>query len=202
MQGAREAPGPTTERAECTKPTADLGADATPKPIKPRQSSASSRRVGAADGELLTTEPIDTEEQLCRIVDWYRARWTIEEFFKALKSGCAIEKRQLESYEALTIALAIFIPIAWRMLLLRSLSRTSPDAPAATIVNDVQRRVLGIKLRREPSTLLTVEQCLYAIARLGGHLKSNGAPGWQTLGRGYEKLLILEEGFRAAMAHL
>jgi hypothetical protein len=156
----------------------------------------------AVEWVLLTTEPIDTEEQLCRVVDWYRARWTIEEFFKALKSGCAIEKRQLESYEALTIALAIFIPIAWRMLLLRSLSRTSPDAPAATIVNDVQRRVLGIKLRREPSTLLTVEQCLYAIARLGGHLKSNGAPGWQTLGRGYEKLLILEEGFRAAMAHL
>jgi hypothetical protein len=151
---------------------------------------------------LLTTEPVDTEEQLCRVVDWYRARWTIEEFFKALKSGCAIEKRQLESYKALTIALAIFVPIAWRMLLLRSLSRTCPDAPATTVLNDVQVRVLGLKLRRDPSTLLTVEQCLYAVARLGGHLKSNGPPGWQTLGRGYEKLLILEEGFRAAMADL
>jgi hypothetical protein len=154
----------------------------------------------AVEWVLLTSEPIDTEEQLCRIVDWYRARWTIEEFFKALKSGCAIEKRQLESYEALTIALAIFIPIAWRMLLLRSLSRTCPEAPASAVLNDVQLRVLARKLRRDASTLLTVHQCLYAVARLGGHLKSNGPPGWQTLGRGYEKLLILEEGFRSAMA--
>ena len=37
----------------------------------------------------MTTEPIDTVEQVLRIVDWYRARWVIEEFFKALKTGCA-----------------------------------------------------------------------------------------------------------------
>ena len=149
---------------------------------------------------LLTSEPIDTEEQLCRIVDWYRARWTIEEFFKALKSGCSIEKRQLESYDALTVALAIFVPIAWRMLLLRSLSRTCPDAPATTVLNDIQLRVLAAKLRRDPSTLLTVAHALYAVARLGGHLKNNGPPGWQTLGRGYVDLLLLEAGFRIAVA--
>lgn len=33
------------------------------------------------DWKLLTTEPIDTEEQILKIVDVYRARWTIEEFF-------------------------------------------------------------------------------------------------------------------------
>jgi hypothetical protein len=49
---------------------------------------------------LLTIEPIETPEQSSR--SWiYRARWVIEEFFKALKSGCAIEKRQLESKDAL-----------------------------------------------------------------------------------------------------
>jgi hypothetical protein len=156
----------------------------------------------AVEWVLLTSEPIDTEEQLCRIVDWYRARWTIEEFFKALKSGCSIEKRQLESYKALTVALAIFIPIAWRMLLLRSLSRSCPDAPATTVLNNVQLRVLAVKLKRDPSTLLTVAHALYAVARLGGHLKSNGPPGWQTLGRGYIDLLLLEAGFRIAVAML
>jgi hypothetical protein len=35
-----------------------------------------------------------------------------EELFKALKSGCQIGKRQMESYEALRIALALFLPIA------------------------------------------------------------------------------------------
>jgi hypothetical protein len=37
---------------------------------------------------------------------------------------------------------------------------------------------------------------------LGGHLKSNGPPGWQTLGRGYIDLLLLEAGFRIAVAML
>jgi IS4 transposase len=50
------------------------------------------------------------------IVDAYRARWVIEELFKALKTGCQVEKRQLASYEALRIALALFLPIAVRLL--------------------------------------------------------------------------------------
>ena len=77
---------------------------------------------------LVTTEPIETPEQVAAIVDHYRARWLIEEFFKALKTGCAVEKRQLESFGALTNALALFLPIAWQMLLLRSTSRTAPDS--------------------------------------------------------------------------
>jgi hypothetical protein len=39
---------------------------------------------------------------------------------------------------------------------------------------------------------------MLAIAKLGGHLKRNGDPGWITLGRGYERLLILEEGWKLA----
>ncbi len=39
---------------------------------------------------------------------------------------------------------------------------------------------------------------MLAIAGLGGHLKSNGDPGWQVLGRGYEKLLAYEMGWLAA----
>lgn len=185
----RRAQGASTELPATTEVNVVRVWEPTPLPGEP-----------AIEWVLLTSEPIDTEELLCRVVEWYRARWTIEEFFKALKSGCALERRQLESYEALTIALAIFVPVAWRMLLLRSLSRSCPDADATTVLNDVQLRVLALKLRRERSTLVTVEHCLYAVAKLGGHLNSNGPPGWQTLGRGYERLLILEEGFRVAMA--
>jgi hypothetical protein len=42
----------------------------------------------------MTTEPIDTPEQILAVVDGYRHRWKIEELFKALKTGCAYEKRQ------------------------------------------------------------------------------------------------------------
>jgi hypothetical protein len=37
-----------------------------------------------------------------------------------------------------------------------------------------------------------------ALAALGGHLRSNGPPGWMVLGRAYEKLLVLEQGWLAA----
>jgi hypothetical protein len=40
---------------------------------------------------LCTTESIATVRDLERIVDAYRCRWRVEEYFKALKTGCAIE---------------------------------------------------------------------------------------------------------------
>jgi len=147
---------------------------------------------------LYSTEPVETELQLLTVVDYYRSRWVIEEFFKALKTGCSVEKRQLESYHGLSVALAMFIPIAWRLLLLRSVSRTTPDAPASTIVTDVQLQLLRhrLKLADVPQTAQAVA---YAIAKLAGHLKRNGAPGWLSMGQGLEILLVMEAGWRAAM---
>ena len=39
---------------------------------------------------------------------------------------------------------------------------------------------------------------LAVIARLGGHLKHNGPPGWETLAAGYMHLLTFESGWLAA----
>jgi len=73
---------------------------------------------------LVTSEPVDTEEQVLQVVDWYRARWTIEEFFKALKTGCAYEKRQIEDLHGLRNVLALSAPIAWHLLLPQGAART------------------------------------------------------------------------------
>ena len=51
-----------------------------------------------------------------------------------------------------------------------------------------------------PTVAQTAEEATYAVARLGGHLRRNGAPGWQTLGRGFEALLLMQAGWRAAIA--
>jgi hypothetical protein len=87
----------------------------------------------AVEWVLFTSEPIESAEQLETIVDHYRARWRIEAYFKALKTGCAFERRQLESDEALCVALAVFVPLAWRMLILRDSAQRAPDAPASTV---------------------------------------------------------------------
>jgi hypothetical protein len=153
----------------------------------------------AVDWLLYTTEPIETESDLLSIVDMYRARWVIEEYFRVLKTGCAFERRQLESSHALTNALALFIPVAWQLLLARSLCRTDPDAPATTLLTDVQILLITQQLRlaSPPKTLL---EATYAIAKLGGHLRRNGLPGWITLSRGYEALLLMGAGWAAAVA--
>jgi hypothetical protein len=155
---------------------------------------------------LITTEPIDTPEQVEAIVDAYRSRWRIEEFFKALKTGCAFEKRQLESIRTLINALAVFSIIAWRLLLLRSVARASPGGPATAVLNTDQVKLLqrlstmsgpGVPKVHMPPTP-TAEDALRAVAALGGHIKNNGPPGWIVLGRGYDSLLLLELGWRAA----
>jgi hypothetical protein len=147
---------------------------------------------------LLTTDPIATEEQILKIVDRYRARWTIEEYFKALKTGCAYESRQLEDHWSLANALAVFAPIACTLLDLRSEARRMPDAPAHLILSKSQLEVLRALGRMPLPEEPTQRDALLAVAALGGHIKWNGDPGWLTLARGYADLLMLTAGWEAA----
>jgi len=147
---------------------------------------------------LFTSEPIDTASQVSQVVDWYRTRWVIEEYFKALKTGCAYEKRQLESREALENALALFLPIAWQLLRLRTLARDASDKPATEALPASQLAVLQRVARRPLPQRPTVRDVMLAVAALGGHLKRNGEPGWITLWRGYEELLTLTAGWDLA----
>jgi hypothetical protein len=149
---------------------------------------------------LLTSEPIETEKQLLQIIDWYRTRWVIEELFKALKTGCAFEKRQLGSIHALKNALAMLLPIAWRLLLLRTEARSAPDSPATAVLSRDELAVLREAARRPMPEHPTVRDALLAIAGIGGHLRRNGEPGWQVLGRGFERLEDLVTGWKIARA--
>lgn len=149
----------------------------------------------AVEWILYTTMPVATEAQVSRIIDVYRRRWLIEEYFKALKTGCAFERRQLESKHALLNALSLFVPIAWRLLTLRYLSRVTPDSAATCILSSRQLTILRARKKAPLSSTPTLHEALLAVAAEGGHIKNNGDPGWQVLGRGYEKLLFMEAGF-------
>lgn len=146
---------------------------------------------------LYTTEPVTTAQQATWILEIYRTRWLIEEFFKALKTGCAIEKRQLESYGALVNALAVFLPIAWQALTLRGLHRASPRASATEVLSSTQIEVLRAKFPKMMPANPTVDDALSAVAYLGGHFIKK-LPGWLVLCRGMEDLYLLEAGWRLA----
>jgi hypothetical protein len=147
---------------------------------------------------LFTTLPVGDADEAATVVDTYRARWTIEEYFKALKSGCNYEKRQLESRHTLLNALGILAPLAWRLLALRSAADDAATS-ASTMLDADEIHVLrklshDVKLGDQP----TAAQAIHAIAGLGGHFPQNGRPGWKVIWTGFQKLLYRVEGYRLA----
>lgn len=162
------------------------------------------REINAPEGEepvewlLVTTEPIATREDVVKIVNWYRARWQIEEFFKATKTGCAFEERQLESYDTLLKALMIFLPIAIQMLLLRHLERSDPNASASAALSATQIAVLRAHKKIRLRANASVRDALRAVAALGGFIKNNKRPGWLVLSRGMNKLVAMVAGWELA----
>jgi Transposase DNA-binding len=148
---------------------------------------------------LLTSEPVSTPEEIAFVVDGYRTRWVIEEFFKATKTGCAFESKQLESYDTLTNLLAYVLVIAYALILMRTLSRTGREEPADAVLSPAQIKILHALDKNVPAKP-TVRTALLAIAGLGGHLKNNGDPGWRTLSKGWRKLIDYETGYDLAVA--
>lgn len=150
---------------------------------------------------LFTSEAVQSLEDATLIVDHYRARWIIEEYFKALKTGCAFEKRQLTHLAGLLRALAVFVPLAWRLLLLRHLGRASAPMPVTELFDKEQVLLLRKLLKRRGYRLPprpTMRDAMLGIAALGGHIKNNGAPGWLVLGRGLTRFFETEVGWRLA----
>ena len=95
--------------------------------------------------------------------------------------------------------MAVFLPIAWQLLELRTAAREEPNRPATELFARLQialmQRHKDVKLKADP----TARDAMLAVARLGGHIKNNGEPGWIVLGRGMEKLMNLEAGARLAL---
>jgi hypothetical protein len=148
------------------------------------------------DWVLLTTEPIDTHRDILAVVEMYRTRWLIEEYFKALKTGCAMEKRELESIHTLTNMLAIMAPIAWQMLLLRHLARAAPELPATAVLNEDQLHALATMRKAHPRTSV---EALFAVAALAGHTTKK-PPGWRVIAWGMQTLRAYEAALVAFRA--
>lgn len=147
------------------------------------------------DWMLITSDPITNKDEALHIIDTYCARWLIEEYFKALKTGCSYEARQLESYETLTNCLSLFVPIAWLMLKLRHQSRQTSAMPAWEVLPSAYQEVLELEIGR---SMKDARDVMLSIARLGGHIKNNGDPGWLILWRGYRELVTLTRGYLLA----
>ncbi len=140
---------------------------------------------------LLSNLPVDTPEQALEKLQWYLCRWQIEVFFRILKSGCRIEKLQLEKIERLEPALAFYMIIAWRVLFVTMLGRECPEMSCDVVFDKAQWQAVYIVTERKspPDTPPTLDQMVRRVAGLGGFLnrKSDGFPGPQTLWIGLQR---------------
>lgn len=106
------------------------------------------------------------------------------------------EKRQLESFHALTNAHARFLPIATQLLSLRGVARAA-RSETCTAIWERQIHLLSAHTTRPKGAPATNEQICLALAELGGQLRRNGPPGWIILGRAIERLFVLKLGWIA-----
>jgi hypothetical protein len=149
---------------------------------------------------LFTTEPISTPEQIKQVVAIYERRELVEDFHKAWKTGCKVEKRRLDT-KNLERLIVILAQIAVRLLQLRSLVDENPSSSCDIILSTAQWQclyVLGTGKHRLPKSPPTLKWALTAIAKLGGwrDTKQTGQIGWICLWRGWQALDAHAIGWR------
>ena len=150
---------------------------------------------------LVTSLPITSVEEVLTCIHYYRLRWLVERFHFVLKSGCQVEKLQLEQANRLERALVIYSVVAAWLLQTTYLARTMPDAPATIILNDDAWRVLltvHYPHRPLPPEPPTIREAIRLIARLGGFLArtGDGEPGAKTIWRGFRRLNDMAVAYR------
>lgn len=99
---------------------------------------------------LMTTLPIAAAEDLWRIVDYYLARWMVEIYFRTLKTGCRVERMQLETLQRVKNCLAFYQIIAWRILYLTHLNRTTPELPCTAVFADCEWKSVWMVTKKTP----------------------------------------------------
>lgn len=145
---------------------------------------------------LLTSLPVTSFNRAWTVIEYYEKRPIVEEFHKALKTGCRVEERQYETSERLETITALLSVTAIRLLQLRSAAQETPDQPAVEVVPN--HWVTVLRRMRGGRRVETVRDFYRELAGLGGHLlrKSDGEPGWITLWRGFEKLHLAIRAIR------
>ena len=145
---------------------------------------------------LLTSLPCERWVQLQRVVARYAMRWWIEQYHKALKSGAGIEESQLEKGFRIENLLAVLAIVAVRLVNTQWLARNRPDEPVEVQSFGASALEILSAKYETPKGGWTNRTVLIAVAKLGGFLarKNDGWPGWQTIWRGWSKLICMCEG--------
>lgn len=143
---------------------------------------------------LITSLPVDTFEDMAKVVSYYLCRWEIETFFKVLKSGCKIEERQLQTTDRMKALITMFMILAWRVMYTMMMGRVHGEMPCDVIFNEVEWKSI-YKILHRKKALPKIPPCLGEFIRMvaifGGYVdrKNEGPPGVKVLWKGMARML-------------
>lgn len=169
--------------------------------LEAREVSAPGETAKPILWRLLSSEPIGSEQDAVRLLDYYAKRWRIEDWHRILKTCCRVEEPAHRDAECLKRLIAINMVIAWRIHLMCLLGREVPTVPAEVLFSDVELEVLALVSRDKGwDTPSNLGEAVITVARMGGYLnrKNDPPPGTEILWRGTRQLTLLAKGFLLA----
>jgi len=163
--------------------------------------------VEALVWRLLTTHPVEDEAKAWTVVDWYRQRWIIEQFFRSLKQqGLRLEDSQLQTAERLIKLAAIAAHAACIIMQLVQARDGRSEQPARIVFTAAEIKALhallpklegATALQKNPHPTESLAWAAWMIAKLGGwdgYPKSK-PPGPITIRNGLQDFHSIAQGW-------
>lgn len=156
---------------------------------------------------LLTTHAAADAQTAWQIVDWYRCRWIIEQFFRTLKKqGLQIEDSQVETVERLLKLVAIAARATLITMQLTQARHGNSALQAPVVFSKAEIETLQAlntsyhkptQSRRNPYPPLSLPWAAWVVARLGGWNGYDSArpPGPITFKNGLDILRAMAQGW-------
>jgi hypothetical protein len=153
---------------------------------------------------LLTTHAVATLKDARRVIDFYRTRWTIEEFFRTLKTaGFDIEEADISDPQAMInfVAAAAVAAVTIKQLVQARDGNTDQilsdafDPDDQPILEAVSARLEGkTERQRNPHPKGSLAFAAWVIARLGGWTGYYGKPGPKVMRIGLAEFRAIKYG--------
>jgi len=160
--------------------------------------------------KLLTTHQVSSYQDALQIVEWYGARWYIEQVFRILKhKGFGIEDSQLESGWAVRKLVLMQMSVLLKILQMNIAYNQEEGQPIEEVFNQEEVKALdqmNKKLAGKTEKTKNLNDpklttwAAWVIGRMGGWkgYHSQGPPGVITMKKGIERLAYIIEGIRLA----
>ena len=141
---------------------------------------------------LVTNIPARSNREIWNMINWYKRRWSIEIYFKVLKTICRAEDSKLRASDRLARLISILWVMSWRIHWMTMLSREEDKIPTKIAFDPLEISILDkiVPFKNAEAKKSTVQHYLHKVARLGGYLAraSDPPPGPLVIWRGLMKL--------------